>query len=231
LSIFYFNLKLMFISCAFSKSTRNDNILHQFEIMSPYTDEKSLIRHVSQGDPKAFSEIYDRYKPALYRFVFNILKSADLTNDTCQEIFIKIWEDRTKLEEVLSFKYYLLTVGKNHSLNVLKKVLQEEKTHAIFIRNYIEINNEIEEKMQFDEYQDFINSVLLTLPPQSRKIFKLCRLQGMSYDEAALIVGVSRNIIKKHMVKSMKVFRVAVEKDLGIAVNVLSAMSFFACEY
>jgi len=198
--------------------------------MSPYTDEKSLIRHVSQGDQKAFSEMYDQYKPALYRFVFNILKSADLTNDTCQEIFIKIWEERAKLHEVISFRYYLLTVGKNHSLNVLKKVLQEEKTLSIFIRDYIEINNELEEKMQFDEYQDFINKVLMTLTPQSRKIFKLCRLQGMSYDEAAIIVGVSRNIIKKHMVKSMKVFRTAVEKDLGIAVNVLSAFSFFTGE-
>jgi len=198
--------------------------------MSPYTDEKSLIRHVSQGDQKAFSEMYDHYKPALYRFVFNILKSADLTNDTCQEIFIKIWEERAKLHEVISFRYYLLTVGKNHSLNVLKKVLQEEKTLSIFIRDYIEINNELEEKMQFDEYQDFINKVLMTLTPQSRKIFKLCRLQGMSYDEAAIIVGVSRNIIKKHMVKSMKVFRTAVEKDLGIAVNVLSAFSFFTGE-
>ena len=198
--------------------------------MSPYTDEKSLIRHVSQGDQKAFSEMYDHYKPALYRFVFNILKSADLTNDTCQEIFIKIWEERAKLHEVISFRYYLLTVGKNHSLNVLKKVLQEEKTLSIFIRDYIEINNELEEKMQFDEYQDFINKVLMTLTPQSRKIFKLCRLQGMSYDEAAMVVGVSRNIIKKHMVKSMKVFRTAVEKDLGIAVNVLSAFSFFTGE-
>ena len=198
--------------------------------MSPYTDEKSLIRHVSQGDQKAFSEMYDQYKPALYRFVFNILKSADLTNDTCQEIFIKIWEERAKLHEVISFRYYLLTVGKNHSLNVLKKVLQEEKTLSIFIRDYIEINNELEEKMQFDEYQDFINKVLMTLTPQSRKIFKLCRLQGLSYDEAAMVVGVSRNIIKKHMVKSMKVFRTAVEKDLGIAVNVLSAFSFFTRE-
>ena len=174
--------------------------------------------------------MYDQYKPALYRFVFNILKSADLTNDTCQEIFIKIWEERAKLHEVISFRYYLLTVGKNHSLNVLKKVLQEEKTLSIFIRDYIEINNELEEKMQFDEYQDFINKVLMTLTPQSRKIFKLCRLQGLSYDEAAMVVGVSRNIIKKHMVKSMKVFRTAVEKDLGIAVNVLSAFSFFTGE-
>ncbi|TDE10204.1 RNA polymerase sigma factor [Dyadobacter psychrotolerans] len=199
--------------------------------MSPYNDERSFIRQISQGDQKAFSEMYDRYKPVLYRFVFNILKSADLTNDSCQEIFIKIWEDRTRLHEVMSFKYYLLTVGKNHSLNVLKKVLSEEKTLSAFISNYNEVNNELEEKMQSDEYQDFINSVLITLTPQSRKIFQLCRQQGLSYDEAAMMMGVSRNIIKKHMIKSMKIFKVAVEKDLGIAFNVLSAITFFLGDF
>ena len=198
--------------------------------MSPYNDERSLIRQISQGDEKAFSEMYDRYRPVLYRFVFNILKSADLTNDSCQEIFIKIWEDRTRLHEVMSFKYYLLTVGKNHSLNVLKKVISEEKTLSDFISNYSEVNNEVEEKMQSDEYQEFINSVLVTLTPQSRKIFQLCRQQGMSYDEAAIVMGVSRNMIKKHMIRSMKIFKVAVEKDLGIAFSVFCAGAFLLQE-
>ena len=126
----------------------------------------------------------------------------------------------------MSFKYYLLTVGKNHSLNTLKKVLSEEKTHSAFISTYNEVNNELEEKLQYDEYQEFINSVLITLTPESRRIFELCRQQEMTYDEAAVVMGVSRNIIKKRMIKSMKVFKVAVEKDLGIAFNTFVAIAF-----
>ncbi|GLU52765.1 RNA polymerase sigma factor [Dyadobacter frigoris] len=198
--------------------------------MSSFIEEKSLIRLISQGDPKAFSQVYDRYKPVLYRLVFNTLKSADLTNDTCQEIFIKIWEDRSRLEDIISFKYYLLSVGKNHTLNVLKKILHEQKRLSTFVRDYNDVNNELEEKVESDEYQEFIDSVLTSLTPQSRKIFSLCRFQGMSYDEAAQMVGVSRNIIKKHMVKTMKVFKAAVEKDLGIAVNMLSAFAFFTSD-
>ena len=194
--------------------------------MNCFNEEKSVIRQIAQGSEKAFSEIYDRYKPVLYRFVFNILKSEDLANDSCQDIFIKIWEDRSKLEDVASFKYYLLTVGKNHSLNVLKKVISEEKTLSAFISNYSEVNNELEENIQTSEYQRFIHSVLYTLTPQSRRIFQLCRQQGMSYDEAAEIMGISRNMIKKHMVRSMKIFRVAVEKDLGIAVCMFAASTF-----
>ncbi|REA63465.1 RNA polymerase sigma-70 factor [Dyadobacter luteus] len=189
--------------------------------MSSSYDEKSFVRKIVLGDQKAFSVVYDRYKPVLYRFVFNILKSDDLTNDTCQEVFIKIWEERAKLAEVNSFRYYLLTVGKNHSLNILKKILSEERNASLFIYSCNEISNDLEEQVESDEYQCFISSVLSTLTPQSRRVFMLCRQQGLSYDEAAETMGVSRNIIKKHMVRSMKIFRTAMQKDLGIAFNFL----------
>ena len=189
--------------------------------MSPNYDERSFVRQISLGDQKAFSEVYDRYKPMLYRFVFKILKSEELANDSCQEVFMKIWEDRERLTEVISFRYYLLTVGKNHSLNILKKVLSEEKNVSDFVSSYNEISNDLEEQMQSNEYQYFISCVLDSLTPQSQRVFHLCRQQGLSYDEAAENMGVSRNIIKKHMIRSMKIFRVAIEKDLGIAFNAL----------
>lgn len=182
-----------------------------------FQNEPAILKQISEGNEKAFSEIYARFKPELYRLVYKILKSSDLANDTCQEVFIKIWEDRQKLTEVHSFKNYLLVAGKNHSLNVLKKVLSEEKRLTGFVQNYIDAHNGIEDKVQSDEYQNFLKAILATLTPQSKKVFQLCRQQGMSYDEAAENMGVSRSLIKKHMVRSMKIMRLAVERDLGIA--------------
>ncbi|MCF0055446.1 RNA polymerase sigma factor [Dyadobacter sp. CY356] len=189
-------------------------------------NESAILKRISEGDEKAFSEIYTRFKPELYRLVFNILKSSDLTSDTCQEVFIKIWEDRQKLTEVHSFKNYLLVAGKNHSLNVLKKIVSDEKRLSGFIQHYSEAHNGIEDKVQSDEYQHFLMAIIKTLTPQSKKVFQLCRQQGLSYDEAAEEMGVSRSLIKKHMVRSMKIMRVAVEKDLGIAFGFL--FSIFA---
>ncbi|SEJ36582.1 RNA polymerase sigma-70 factor, ECF subfamily [Dyadobacter sp. SG02] len=193
--------------------------------MNPKYDERSVLKRISEGDEIAFSDIYLRYKPLLYRFVFNILKSADQTNDSCQDIFIKIWEDRARLPDVISFKHYLLTVAKNHSINVLRKMLSDEKMLASFVTSYNEQVHDVEDEIQSAEYKHFISSVLLTLTPQSKRIFQLCRQQGLSYDEAAEEVGVSRNIIKKHMIKSMKIFRHAVEKDFGIALKSLICIS------
>ncbi|MEO6687017.1 MAG: sigma-70 family RNA polymerase sigma factor [Dyadobacter sp.] len=180
-------------------------------------NESSILKQISEGDEKAFSEIYARFKPDLFRLVYKILKSSDLANDTCQEVFIKIWEDRQNLTEVHSFRNYLLVAGKNHSLNVLKKVASEERRLSGFIQNYSDAYNGIEDKVQSDEYRSFLQKIMSTLTPQSKKVFQLCRQQGLSYDEAAENMGVSKSLIKKHMVRSMKIMRLAVERDLGIA--------------
>lgn len=193
-----------------------------------FIDEKYILRRVSEGDENAFSTLFNHYRPILFRYVLPILKSDDLASDTCQEIFIKIWEDRENLSEINSFQPYLLTVGKNHSLNVLKKMLSEQRTLASFVANYNEANHGLEETLQFEEYNRFITKTLQTLSPQSRQVFQLCRQKGLSYDEAADILGISRNVIKKHMVKAMRVLRLAVVRDLGIAFSTLLVMKIFS---
>ena len=184
--------------------------------MMIFLNETYILKQISEGNEKAFSEIYARFKPDLYRLVYKILKSPELTSDTCQEIFIRIWEDRYKLNDVHSFKNYLLVAGKNHSLNVLKRELNNEKRLSAFVQNYDDAYNGIEEKIQSDECYRFLQSVLSTLTPQSKRVFQLCRQQSMSYEEAADVMGVSKSVVKKHMIKSMKIFRVAVERDFGI---------------
>lgn len=191
-----------------------------------FLNEQYILRQVVEGDAKAFSRLFDYYNPVLLRFVITILKSADLAKDSCQEIFIKIWEDREKLSDVRSFRNYLLTVGKNHSLNALRKAFSEEKTLATFVAGYNEADHNLEDSIQFEEYNRFIISVVDTLTPQSKQVFQLCRQQGMSYDEAAEVMGISRNVIKKHMVKSMRILRLAVERDLGIAFPAFLALMF-----
>lgn len=188
--------------------------------------EEVLLQLASEGHANAFAELHDRYRPLLYRFVYSIVKSSDVTKDICQEVFLRIWEDRGRLPEISTFKSYLLTAGKNLSLNVLKKVLSEEKNLSSFVKTYEQTSSSVDDEWQTIEYQRFIQSVLATLPKQSRRVFELCRQQGLSYEEVAAELGVSRNIIKKHMVRSMKVLKIAVEKDLGITFSVLATVLF-----
>ncbi|GAB3999826.1 RNA polymerase sigma-70 factor [Spirosoma daeguense] len=185
-----------------------------------FTNERVLLNQVSTGDEQAFKKLYDEYRPGIYRFIYKFIKSTDLSNDICQEVFMKIWEDRWEIREVNSFRSYLFTITKNHTFNVLKRAAVEDRIKTEVLSNYSISKNDTEDVLQLKEYQQFLQSVLDTLPSQSRNVFKLCRQQGKSYDEAAELLGISSSAIKKHMVRSMKTIKFAVEKDMGIAFSV-----------
>jgi RNA polymerase sigma-70 factor (family 1) len=192
---------------------------------STLTDHE-LTEFLRQGDDVAFAELYKRYKSGIYIFVKKFVHSAALAEDLTQEIFVKIWEGGSKLKDIQSLRAYLFITARNHTLNSLKRAFRSNVAMAEVVNNIAEHRNSIEEDLISKEYIEYLQRVLATLPGRSRDIFKLCREQGKTYDEAALALGISRNAIKNHMVSTMKTLSASVEKDLGISLSLLLAMLF-----
>lgn len=188
-----------------------------------HLNEHALLQLVSAGDEKAFTVIYEHYYAGIYNFVRKYLKSDELSDDICQNVFLKIWEHREQLSIVLEFNAYAFTIAKRQSLDFLKRATIEQTAMNLILQSYPAQNNTVEEGHQYSEYMRFIDNVLSKLPPQSQQVFNLCRQQYKSYDEAAQILGISRNAIKKHMVRSMKVLRSAAESELGVSMSILLA--------
>ncbi len=169
--------------------------------------ETILIDQLSTGDNLAFTKLYDHYYNAIYLFILKFVKFSQLAEDLTQEVFIKIWEDRVQLKEKESFSAWLFIVARNHTLNFLKKASRESVGMSQIVRNYQFEHNPIEEQMLDKEYHEKLREVLISLPDRTREVFRLCREEDRSYEEVTEILGISRNAVKKHMVRSNKVFK------------------------
>ena len=182
-------------------------------------NENELLQKISKDDSIAFEALYNHYRTDIYRFIYKFIKSPELSDDLCQEIFIRIWENRIGLLMIKSFKAYLYTITKNHTLNFLKRASVDSKAMGIIYSSITEKRNEMEDNLITNEYLTHLRNILNTLPPQSREVFKLCRQQGHSYDEVAQMLGISRNCVKKHMVRSMRTLKLSVTKEFGISLS------------
>ena len=182
--------------------------------------DQELTSRLAESDEYAFAEIYKRYKPRIYLLIKKFVISSQMAEDLTQEVFVKIWEGGSKLTEVQSIKPYLLATARNHTLNSLKKALRSEEAMGVIINAYVDDRRTTEETIVSKEYSEFLERTLAGIPARSREIFKLCREQGKTYEEAAIILGISRNAIKNHMVATMKVLSSAVQQDLGISLSI-----------
>ncbi|WP_078670437.1 RNA polymerase sigma factor [Chitinophaga eiseniae] len=167
-------------------------------------EEEVLLRMI-RGDESAFSGIYRHYHPALYIYLLRFCKVPSLAEDLVHDVFLKIWEIRERINPKLSFSGYLYRIARNHVFKTISRLATDEQMREQLYRQLADIDPEQpEEVVRTREYERLFEEALSKLTIQRGKVFRLCRQEGKSYDEAAAILGISRNAVKKHMVLGMR---------------------------
>ncbi|TDW95905.1 RNA polymerase sigma factor [Dinghuibacter silviterrae] len=185
--------------------------------LSSRYEEQELLCAIASGDERAFCDLYAHYFPVVFGFVLKYINVPALAEDIVQDVFVKIWEARNRLTGVRHFPAFLFSVARNHSLNVLQSVSRSQNAMATLSHHYQEQRQD--DEVLNKDYSIFIEKVLRRVPPRSRDIFRKCREQGLSYEEVALEIGISRNAVKNHMVSTIRVLREAAYKELGISLG------------
>jgi RNA polymerase sigma-70 factor (ECF subfamily) len=174
---------------------------------------------MAAGNEAAFERIYQYYHPKIYSYILSLVKSPQLAEDLQQEVFLKIWEARDKLQEIKTFGPWLFSVARNHTINVMKSLTRSRIVMSEILKHSTEPN--ADDSIIDRDYDRFIQKILSSLPPRTREIYRQCKEQGRTYEEVARELGISGNAVKRHMINSIKVLKEATTKDLGLSRNLL----------
>lgn len=170
-------------------------------------DLRFLLLQIANGDEKVFRFIFDRFSPKVFVFALKLTHSRSIAEEIVQEVFIKIWDNRQKLNEVEFFPSYLSVITRNHSFNVLKRIAHQEKVNANFSRKFPTIHSETEERVIYNNYQDILSGIVDQLPPQQKMAYGLCHGEGLKYEEAAERMKISTLTVKTHMQTALRTIK------------------------
>jgi RNA polymerase sigma-70 factor (family 1) len=175
-------------------------------IPQTYQEHNVLLR-LQGGDSDAFLELYNHYHSPLYHYVLRFVKSPAIAEDILQDVFLKIWEIRTRINPDLSFKAYLYRICRNSVFKLLKKIAIDENLRLQVMEQLAQSVSDADLKIRWQQYEQILQAAIGRLSPQRQKVFKLCREEGKTYDEVAAELGISRNTVKEHMVLAMKTIK------------------------
>ena len=167
-------------------------------------DERSLLQRLRLGENDAFLELYNIYHPALYNYVLRFVKIPAIAEDILQDTFLKIWEIRERIDPDLSFKAYLYRICRNSVFKLVKKIAGDEGLRLQVMLQFKQSVSDADLKVRWQQYEEILYAAIDQLPPQRQRVFMLCREEGLTYDQAAEQLGISRNTVKEHMVLAMK---------------------------
>lgn len=84
-------------------------------------DDIAVASNIRQGDKASLTMIYQRYHQHLYRFALRFLKSPEHAEELVHDVFLKLWENRDRLNEECSLKGYLIKTCKSHIVTLLTR--------------------------------------------------------------------------------------------------------------
>jgi RNA polymerase sigma-70 factor (family 1) len=168
--------------------------------------DHNLLTQIAVGDEHAF-RILNTYSSRIFGYAIKLTKSQDLSEEIVQDVFMKIWINRSTIGEIQNIEAYLITLTRNHAFNVLKRVAIEEIAKAKLSKKLEEAHHETEEAVNFHESQAILNNAIDRLPPQQRLVYSLCHEEGLKYEEVAQRLNISRLTVKTHMQQALRTLK------------------------
>lgn len=191
-------------------------------------DEKELLALVATGNRQAFTQLYTTYLNNLYRYIFLFTKSKEETEEILQEIFIKIWETREKLPEVASVKNYLFRFAKNKLLDKIRHLQIRQRVLSEIKRTKDISETTTSDQCTYREYYRLVQQAIEKLPPKRKLIFRLNIENGLSQDEIAMQLNISKSVVQKQVYSASNFVREYLFKHGEISFSILVAALFLS---
>jgi RNA polymerase sigma-70 factor (ECF subfamily) len=175
-------------------------------------NEPSILQEVAAGSEPAFRQLYDRYHNKIYTIAWRITGMESAAEDTVQDVFIKLWENRGKLPSLGNFSGWLNTITRHHIYNNLRKLAHEEQ----FLRHLLAQKpaaSDTMESLAFHELKNLLNKAVNELTPQQKKVYLLSRTEGLSHAAIAEVMGLSPETVKSYMKDALRSIREFINRN------------------
>lgn len=169
-------------------------------------NNEDLIEGLKKGDEKAFMFLVDSYGNRLIAYARGLVDDPAMAKDIVQNVFLKTWRHRHKLDSKFQIKGFLYKSVYNEFLNQYQK----DKTQMILQYKYIETFNHIVEKTEEKNIQQMIDIVyreIEKLPPKCREIFNLSKKEGLTNTEISLHLGISVKTVEAQITRAFFILR------------------------
>jgi len=160
-------------------------------VLSTQSDER-LVDLVRAGSESAFETIVERYRRALMRYVSRLL-APERAEDVVQQAFVKAYEAMHRDGAELNLRPWLYRIAHNTALNALRDrgLRHDELDERI---------DGVERPDQALERSEGLRELLVAvqaLPERQRDAILLRELEGRSYEEIALALGVTGGAVRQ----------------------------------
>ena len=155
-------------------------------------------------------------KDTLYRLAKRLLVSSDEAEDAVQEVFLKLWKGRDKIDNYRSPEAFAVTMTKNYCLDRLKS--RQASNLKIVHSNYKNSEN-LERNIEANEGVELVTKIMQTLPEKQKMIMQLRDIEQFEFAEISQMLEINETAIRVALSRARKVVREQLIKQYNYGIS------------
>ena len=167
--------------------------------MQDISDE--ILIKAAEGDLESFELIYKATAGFVYHVAFRVTGNKQDAEEVMQEVFLTVSHKLRSFRFQSSFKTWIYRVTANCAINYSKKISKERNRTVEYDENLnpLETPDEAGTKIDREDREVLVHSLLKTLNPDQRACLALRNLEGLSYQEIAESLNININTVRSRL--------------------------------
>ncbi len=181
-----------------------------------------VIRQVSAGDRSAFRILFNAYYSRVYRFAERVLKDSLYADEVAQAVFVGLWRKREMLDPDRNFENYLYVLSRHAVTDFMRlnrRARLAEGLEAVTDTGLF--GDSTDAVAEYHLIQSQIDKIVEGMPEQRRKVYCMSRNEGLSNDEIAERLQISKRTVERHLNLALNTLR----KEMSSFCFILSVIS------
>ncbi|MGH2682698.1 MAG: RNA polymerase sigma factor [Actinomycetota bacterium] len=170
--------------------------------------EPETIRRARAGDPAAFEELVRGHQGDVYRLALHLVRDRQTAEDVTQEAFLNAYKSLHRFRGQARFSTWLYRITRNCAVDAIRRRERQRRVAERAAEEGVEADSSL---------RAALSMALEGLPPELREGFVLIEVFGLSYREAAQVLGVVPGTLKSRMHRTRRLLIEALEarEDAG----------------
>jgi RNA polymerase sigma-70 factor (ECF subfamily) len=158
------------------------------------SSDMDLVIRARSGDHSAFAQIYERYAPAIYRYIYHRVHEAELAEDLQADVFLRAFENLEQYEDRgWPFSAWLYRIARDRTIDQSRRSRVRQYVPLDELTSYADGPEAlIDAKVERAE----LNRLLAKLTHEQRQVITLRFLADLPIQEVALRIGRSEGAVK-----------------------------------
>jgi len=172
------------------------------------SSEQNLIERIREGDLIAFRSLFERYYNAVWRFTCGVVDDGFHAEEITQNVFIRIWLKRAALDPERNFNSFVYTLTRHEIADYFRSDSYERRRLRLdTVRDAGHVQEQVASAYDAERMKRMVLDEVGRMPAQRREVFRLSRIEGLTNEEIALRLKISKRTVEGHLNRALRTLR------------------------